>query len=98
MREDKILTEHPLGKSGKTINKVDYELFKDAIVSALQARELTHTELVDELDKSLKGRFSGNISWYAMTVKLDLEARRVIARTPSKPQKYSVSRAIRVTA
>jgi hypothetical protein len=48
---------------------------------ALQRKELTHTELVSALDKSLKDKFAGNISWYAMTVKLDLEARQVIERT-----------------
>ena len=85
---EKILTKHPLGKSGKTINRQNYELFKGATVSALQDRELTHTELVDELKQSLKDKFSGNISWYAMTVKLDLEARKLIERTASKPQKY----------
>jgi hypothetical protein len=36
----------------------------------------------------LKGKFSDNISWYAETVKLDLEARKKIERTSSKPQKY----------
>ena len=88
MTEEKILTKHPLGKSGKNINKQNYETLKEAIVSALQNRELTHTELLNQLNKSLKSKFSGNVSWYAETVKLDLEARRIIERTSSKPQKY----------
>jgi hypothetical protein len=88
MAEEKILTKHPLGKSGKSIDKQKYETLKKAIVSALQKKELTHTELFDLLNKSLKNKFSGNISWYAETVKLDLEARKIIGRTSSKPQKY----------
>jgi hypothetical protein len=88
MAEEKILTKHPLGKSGKNISKKKYETLKDAVLSALKNKELTHTELFHELNKSLKGRFSGNISWYGETVKLDLEARKTIERTPSKPQKY----------
>jgi hypothetical protein len=88
MEEEKILTKHPLGKSGKNISKKKYETLKDAVLSALKNKELTHTELFNELNKSLKGRFSGNISWYGETVKLDLEARKIIERTPSKPQKY----------
>jgi predicted transglutaminase-like protease len=88
MTEDKILTKHPLGKSGKNINKQTYETFKKAIRSALRNKELTHTELFEQLNKTLKGKFSGNISWYAETVKLDLEARKIIVRTSSKPQKY----------
>ena len=88
MTEEKVLTRHPLGKNNKPVDRQSYELFKDAIVSALRDRELTHTELVDQLTRSLEGTFSGNISWHAMTVKLDLEARQIIERTSSKPQKY----------
>ncbi len=88
MAEEKILTKHPLGKSGKNISKQKYETLKKAILSALQNKELTHPELFDQLNKSLKSKFSGNISWYGETVKLDLEARKIIERTSSKPQKY----------
>ena len=63
-------------------------MFKDAILSALQNQELSHTELFNHLNKKLKNEFSGNISWYGETVKLDLEARKLIVRTDSKPQKY----------
>jgi hypothetical protein len=38
----------------------------------------------------LKGKFEGNISWYAETVKLDLVARKTIEGTSSKPRKYRV--------
>jgi len=88
MPDEKILTKHPLGKSGKNISKQKYETLKKAIVSALRNKELTHTELFNQLNKSLKSKFSGNISWYGETVKLDLEARKTIERTSSKPQKY----------
>jgi hypothetical protein len=88
MTEEKILTKHPLGKSGKNIDKQKYETLKKAILSALGKRELTHTELFDRLNKSLKGKFSGNVGWYAETVKLDLEARKIIERTSAKPQEY----------
>ena len=88
--EEKILTQHPRGKSGKNISKQTYELFKKAIVSTLRGKELSHSELFAQLNTTLKGKFSGNISWYAETVKLDLEARNIIERTASKPQKYHV--------
>jgi hypothetical protein len=92
MAEEKMLTKHPLGKSGKNISKQKYETLKKAILSALRKRELTHTELFKQLNKSLKSKFSGNISWYGETVKLDLEARKIIKRTSSKPQKYRLKR------
>jgi hypothetical protein len=88
MAEEKILTKHPLGKSGKNISKQKYETLKKAILSALRNKELSHTELFNRLNKSLKSKFSGNISWYGETVKLDLEARKIVERTSSKPQKY----------
>ena len=90
MTEEKILTKHPLGKSGKNISRLNYETLKQAIMAALQDKELTHTELFEQIDKSLTGKFSGNISWYGETVKLDLEARKIIERTSSKPQKYRI--------
>jgi hypothetical protein len=43
---------------------------------------------MNQLNKSLKGKFSDSVSWYAETVKLDLEARKIIERTESKPQRY----------
>jgi len=88
--EEKILTKHPLGKSGKNISKKSYHTVKQAMLSVLDGKELTHTELLGQMKKRLKGKFEGNISWYAETVKLDLEARKTIERTASKPQKYRV--------
>jgi Family of unknown function (DUF6958) len=88
MTAEKILTKHPLGKSGKNIDRKKYHTLKNAILSALRNKELTHNELFNQLNKSLKGKFSGNISWYGETVKLDLEAKKIIERTASKPQKY----------
>jgi len=85
---EEILTKHPLGKSGKNISKGKYDVLKEAILSALHDKEVTHTELFDQLNKNLKSKFSENISWYGETVKLDLEARKIIKRTSSKPQKY----------
>ena len=88
MAEEKILTRHPLGKSGKNIDRQKYEVIRETILSVLKNRELTHTELFEELRKRLENKFSGNVSWYGETVKLDLEARKMIERTSSKPQKY----------
>lgn len=90
MTEEKILTEHPSGKSGKNISQVKYETIKHALMAALQKENLTHTELVNLVYENLKDTFEGNIHWYTETVKLDLEARKVIERTKSKPPKYSL--------
>jgi hypothetical protein len=88
MAEEKILTRHPLGKNGKNIDRQKYDTLKRAILSALRGRELTHSELFSRLNQILKSKFQGNISWYGETVKLDLEARKIIERTSSKPERY----------
>lgn len=88
MTAKKILTKHPLGKTGRNIDREKYDTLKKAIFSALRENDLTHTELFSRLNKNLKGKLAGNISWYGETVKLDLEARKIIERTASKPQKY----------
>ena len=91
MAEEKIITKHPLGKTGRNISRQKYDTLTRAILSVLKDSELTHTELFNQLNKSLKDRFSGNVSWYGETVKLDLEARRIIERSSSKPQKYRLT-------
>ena len=88
MSEETILTKHPTGKAGKRISKKKYDLVKENILSSLGNTELSHSELFDDVNRKLKGKFDGDISWYAETVKLDLEARKVIERIGSKPQKY----------
>ena len=86
--EETILTRHPQGKSGKNISKEKYDAVAKAMRAALRNCELTHTELMERM-KALLGRtFDGNVAWYAETVKLDLEARKVIERTEAKPQRY----------
>jgi hypothetical protein len=90
MAEEKILTKHPHGKTGRSISRQSYETLKTTILATLGKKELTHTELFEQLNKKLKGKFDGNISWYAETVKLDLEARKVIERTADKPSLYRV--------
>ncbi|MEX1248286.1 MAG: hypothetical protein WEA61_07360 [Anaerolineales bacterium] len=90
MSEQKVVTKHPLGKTGRRIDKEKYEMLKRAILNTLRGKELTHTDLMDVLAQKLTGKFTDNIYWYAETVKLDLEARKIIERTTSKPQRYRI--------
>ena len=88
MLEEKILTKHPSGKTGRNISVQKYETLKKAILASLGSKSLTHTELFERLNNKLSGKFEGKISWYGETVKLDLEARKIVERTSTKPQKY----------
>jgi hypothetical protein len=85
--QQKIQTLHPT-KTGRSIDVKKYEPIKKAMLSVLKNKELTHDELMDAMNKKLKGKFDGNIGWYSETVKLDLEARKIIERVGKKPQKY----------
>jgi len=89
MKEETIQTLHPLvGKTNKKIALKKYDFIKEHLLNILSELELTHTELMEELYKRVKDDFEGGVQWYGETVKLDLEARQIIERTKSKPEKY----------
>lgn len=91
MPEEKIFIKHPRGRSGKSISRRKYDLLHGAILSVLRNKELTHPQLFSAVEQKLKGKFSGNVTWYGEWVKLDLEARKLIERTATTPQKYRLA-------
>jgi hypothetical protein len=92
MGEEHIQTLHPHeGKKNKRISLNKYNVIKGQLVEILAKKELTHTQLMEELYSRVKDTFDGGVQWYGETVKLDLEARNVIERTPTKPEKYRLS-------
>lgn len=89
MKEEKIQTLHPVaGKTNKNISLKKYEVIKENILSILRGHESTHTELMEKLYAIVKDSFEGGVQWYGETVKLDLEARKIIERSNTKPEKY----------
>ncbi len=89
MKTAVIQTLHPDPlKKNKQIAVTKYEQIKTALLSILAHGELTHTELMEALYQEVKDTFEGGVQWYGETVKLDLEARKLIERTNDKPQKY----------
>lgn len=88
--DEKILTMHPAGKHGVHILKRRYEKVKNAIIDCLrQQGEITFDMLSDQVADDLnRAGFDGKPLWYIVTVKLDLEARKIIERIPGiSPQK-----------
>jgi hypothetical protein len=86
---EKIQLQHPAGKKAVKIDTDKYIVIKNAIIKSLKKKvELTHTELldsvVDVLAKS-KADFEGAVGWYMESVKLDLEATKIIERLFEKP-------------
>ncbi|NQX54438.1 hypothetical protein HQN86_12505 [Pedobacter panaciterrae] len=89
MKTETIQTLHlDPGKTNKKIAMVKYECVKSELLDILSGEKLTHTQLMDTLYQRLKDTFEGRVQWYGETVKLDLEARGLIERIGTKPQKY----------
>lgn len=86
--KDTIRTLHPEKKQGVNINREKYEMIRKEILSALRGhKEMTFSNLSRAVEREVKGKFDGSVTWYVTTVKLDLEARGEIRRVPnSRPQ------------
>jgi len=93
MNETKILTLHPSGKQGVNILLRRYEVIKDFILSKLKEHsEISFDELTYLAVKELSESFDGKVVWYMVTVKLDLEARKLIERVPrTSPHKLRLT-------
>jgi hypothetical protein len=86
---EKIQTLHPVpGKVNKKIAVDKYELVKKNLLAILAKEEPTHLELMGALYQRIGKTFNGGVQWYGEIVKLDLEARKMIGRTKTKPEKY----------
>ena len=91
MKAESIQTLHPQeGKTNKKISLDKYLFIKEHLLTILTQSELTHTELIEALYSRVKDDFDGGVQWYGETVKLDLEARQIIERTKTKPEKYKL--------
>jgi uncharacterized FlgJ-related protein len=89
IKDEQIQTLHPdVGKKNKRISQEKYTVIRNQILNILVNKELTHTELMEKLYNNVKDTFEGGVQWYGETVKLDLEARRILERTQTKPVKY----------
>lgn len=91
--DKKIQTLHPdPAKTNKKISLDKYNTIKETLLLVLQTGELTHTELMERIYQQVKDTFEGGVQWYGETVKLDLEARKIIERTGTKPEKYKLKK------
>jgi SOS response regulatory protein OraA/RecX len=91
--DSKILTLHPQGKKGVNILKRRYDVIKDFILKTIEEhKEITYEKLDELAVKKLSSTFDGKVSWYIVTVKLDLEARGIIERIPkTSPHKLKMA-------
>lgn len=81
----KIQTLHPEGKKGVNISAEKYEQVKAFILDMVSCQgPLSYKELNLLAEKHLAPVFNGSASWYVVTVKLDLEARKILKRVKLK--------------
>ncbi|MEL6356835.1 MAG: hypothetical protein AAFQ37_07875 [Bacteroidota bacterium] len=81
--DSKILTLHPQGKKGVNISREKYDFIRSFILQTIKDHgEITYEKLNDLAVDQLSDSFDGKVPWYIVTVKLDLEARKVIERIP----------------
>lgn len=83
--EERITTLHPQGKQGVNISQDKYIKIKEYILNTVSCHgSVSYKELDAIARKDLDKVFDGSVSWYLVTVKLDLEARGILERVPWK--------------
>lgn len=82
----KIQTLHPdPAKKGVNIDRMKYDLVRKGTFHVLgQAETMKPMALFEGVAAHLKGQMDGSIKWYAVSVKLDMEARGEIEHDRKK--------------
>ena len=91
--DELFLTVQPeAARQNLRIDQRKYEAVHAAILENLhQYGSMTFTQLGALVEEQLQGAFSGSVTWYYITVKLDMEAQGEIRRVPnSRPQLIEV--------
>ncbi len=85
---EKILTLHPdPSKKGVNIDRAKYDLVRQSTFDVLgPAATMKPMTLFEAVADHLKGQMEGSIKWYAVSVKLDMEARGEIEHDRKKGQ------------
>ena len=91
----KIQLQHPTGKKAVRMEQGKYDVLKGCLLQHLQTNgPSTHAEILQAITADFQKNgtvFAGSVAWHLEWVKLDLEARREIARTGYKaPVKFRV--------
>ncbi len=84
----KIRTLHPdPAKQGVNIDPAKYDLVRGGILAVLGAQNIMKPmKLFNAVAEHLAGQMEGSIAWYAVSVKLDMEARGEIEHDRKKGQ------------
>lgn len=89
----KITVTHPATGTERKFDAAIYEPFKKAILQSLKgSKGKTFTELTDDVVKIIRKQmpdFEKSISWYTISVRLDLETRGMVETFVDKGRKLN---------
>jgi len=93
MTVERIMTQHPQGKSGVNIEKAKYDAMRRALLKVIPRTKggVRFGDLGDlVLDHLDAGAFpkGKSVLWYVTTVKQDLEARGLVEQVPKKTPQH----------
>lgn len=90
---ERIMTLHPAGKKGVSIDRAKYDVVRQEIEQALRDQPgLAFGELTETVNRRIGATFDGSVSWYVVSVKLDLEARGLVERVDTRgPQRLRLA-------
>lgn len=96
----KAITTHPRSRREMKIDAVLYEPFKSAILKSLKGSKArlpdgqgkTFTELTKDVTKIIRKKMPGfkkSISWYTISIRLDLETKGIVKTFIEKGKKFT---------
>jgi len=84
VNEDLVWTFKPDGKKGIQMPRKSYEGLANYILNAIDNQDqLTLNALLETAQQEIADSLDGDVAWYVLQVKLDLEARDFIRQVPS---------------
>ena len=92
---DKIQTLHPHpNKKGVNIARSKYDMVYAEVLEILtETPDIKPMQMFNKVGERLKGRIEGSGAWYAVTVKLDMEARGEIEHDRKKAKLWLTGQA-----
>ena len=94
VNENLMVTLRPDGRPGIRMTREDYNLLAEFILSQMHKyKEITIQELLQTTESEFASKFLSNTGWYALSVKLDLQARGKI-KIVQKRDPYRVKRTL----
>jgi hypothetical protein len=89
----KIIVTHPQTGTERKFDAVIYETVKAAILQSLEGSSgKTFTRLTDDVVKTVRKKmpqFKGSIPWYTISIRLDLETKKVVETFVEKGKKLN---------